>query len=177
MIDLKASPLLTTEDVNFLTDLANEIRTQNNHGTRAPIFLQVKEPNRTFGMDLNYGSGAALLIGDENEDFYDIAKAKAYLVEHYSLDPFELKGLDDFEEMEAICFEHSIPANCTGYLDEYEYHEFFLTHSGFEKHMEMNRHNYRDDSSFYVRHLWRNPELERLLGIVDKFATVEVNAK
>lgn len=50
----------------------------------------------------------------------------------------------------------------------------FLTMKSAEKHLEENRHHYREEAHIYVSHAFRNPELEKLLDIIEKFDNEDI---
>ena len=60
-------------------------------------------------------------------------------------------------------------------------HNFFLTPSGYKKHMELNSHNYYGEVRPVVKHARRNPEMEAftkyLYGIFKEIATPEQLAR
>ena len=173
--------VLTAEDIDFLTKLANELKEQNKHGygNRTPIFIQVREPQKEWGIDPSYADGVALVIGDENNKYMTVDGAKEALAENYLDDlPDDeaheiLVSLESFEDVEEFCNDRSIECFIGGYRDYNRYHQMFLTHSAFEQHMKMNAHNYSRDTSYWVDSFFRNPQMERVVEIIEKFATVD----
>ena len=173
--------VLTAKDIEFLTNLANELKEQNKHGygNRTPIFIQVREPQREWGIDPDYADGLALIIGDEHNTYMTVEDATEALAEYYLDDlPDDevhelLVSLESFEDVEEFCNDRSIECFIGGYRDSNRYHQMFLTHSAFEQHMKMNGHNYDRQSSYWVDSFFRNPQMERVVEIIEKFATVE----
>ena len=179
MIDQQMTSPLTADDIEFLTNLANALKTQNTHGTRKPIFIQVREPKKDWGFDLDYADGTALIIGNDEPDVaFTVEEAKESLKE-FHIDEDDLQGLKEldgavsFDDIETFCQSKNIKCFEGGFRDTETFHNAFLTISGYERHMKMNRHHYGAKAGFWVDHAFRNPELEQLLTIVEKFGTVE----
>ena len=168
---------LTPDDIEFLRSLANELKTQNTCGTAKPIFIQILEVERVVGFDPDYSDGTVLLMGDDYTEIKTIEDAKEFLGEYSWIDPDDLAGLRDLEDVREFCgHQDRIPCTLTGYKDTDRYHGCFLTRSGYDEHMRMNRHNYRhfhEPAKPYAQYMFRNPQLERLLTIVEKFAEEE----
>ena len=164
---------LTPDDIEFLRSLANELKTQNTYGTAKPVFIQARTKKKIFGIDLDHADHRALLIGDEYDAHYTVEEAKEHLCEYFDTETEELNTIDSFDGIVEFCVEHNIPCFIGGYNNSHELHGCFLTMSGYEEHMRLNRHNYEGKTGFWVDHVWRNPQLERLLAIVEKFAKEE----
>jgi hypothetical protein len=165
--------VLTSEDIEFLRDLGNELKTQDNHGNRTPIFFQVKEPEKVWGIDPEYADGAAIFFGEPETPIFTIEEAKADLIDDYEINPEKLSELKSFDDIKEFCEGEGIECLIGGYKDSKRFSQMFLTESGFKQHMKMNSHNYNHGSSFWVDSFFRNPQMERLIEIVEKFATVE----
>lgn len=54
-------------------------------------------------------------------------------------------------------------------IDRGEKQGAFLTLQSAERHLKENNYNYGKKAHVYVSYGWRNPELERLLNIIEKF--------
>lgn len=168
---------LTTEDLEFLTKLADELRTQDRGTTARPVLFQVLERRREWGMDPAYTDDVGLLIGDDEPDeCVTVEEAKYFLLNVYEVEPDGLTNVRSLKDVEDYCDHNGIPVHRTGFRDTETLSNAFLTRSGFERHMELNRHNYRKGASSYIAHAFRNPEMQRLLEIVDKFATTTEKA-
>ena len=161
--------ILTAEDVEFLAALANELRTQDRCATARPVLFQVCEPKRIFGFDPDYTDDIGLLMGDDYAECVTLEEAKEFLADR-EIGEGELAALDSLEAVNAYCERVGIACTLTGYRDSEVLHNAFLTRSGYEQHMDRNRHNYAKGSAPYVSYGHRNPQLERLLEIIDKFA-------
>ena len=162
---------LAPDDIEFLRSLANELKTQNTYGTAKPVFIQARTEKKIFGIDLDCADHQALLIGDEHDAFYTVEEAKEHLYEYFDIEAEQLSDIDSFDEIVKYCGDRDIPCFIGGYNDSHVLSGCFLTMSGYEQHMKLNRHNYDGKTEFWVDHIWRNPQLERLLAIVEKFAS------
>lgn len=165
---------LTAEDMEFLTRLANELRTQNRGATARPVLFHVLQRRRVWGMDPAYTDDVGLLMGDdEPAECVTLDEAKDFLASAYDVEPETLATFGSLEEIEDYCDRRGIAVHRTGYAEQETLSNAFLTRSGFKQHMELNGHNYRRGAETYIAHAFRNPELSRLLEIVDKFVTEE----
>lgn len=54
-------------------------------------------------------------------------------------------------------------------IDRGEKQGAFLTLKSAERHLKENNYNYSEKAHVYVSYGWRNPELEQLLNIIEKF--------
>lgn len=177
---------LSPEDVEFLTALASELRTQDRLATARPVIFHACETIREWGFDPQYTDDVGLLMGDDATEIMTVEAAKEWLLDDIPLDEDgepeteaekktarEINALETLEDVDRYCEREGIRCYLTGYKDQERRSNAFLTRSGYEQHMHLNRHNYRHakEVTFYVDHAFRNPQLARLLKIVDKFAT------
>ena len=166
---------LTKEDLSFLKELANKIRTQDNCGTRTPLFFQVRE-TKTRIVPEGYGDKSILV--DTQGDYTEYETASDFVD---SLDECELEELED-EEVEDLrnmslseiaewAEDHGHDGVKCFSVEEYNTrYGSFLTSDACQKHIDQNHYHYKKPVC-YADHVWRNYELERLLEIVDKFGT------
>lgn len=173
--------ILTKDDIKFLKELAIELKTQDRDCTAKPVYYQVMETKRITGIDPDYTDKLILLIGDEYEEFTDeqLEEAKEFYIEYW-IDEDDTEKIDEvmsassLEELSEIIEEHNkTDCTLTGYEDETECHNAFLTKKACELHIKQNHYHYKNPR-VCVENAWRNPELERLLEIVEKFADVDV---
>lgn len=176
MVTLMSESVLTAEDIAFLCELANELKVQNKHGygNRTPIFIQVREPEKVWAIDPDCADGTAIFFGERGDSGanYTVDEAKQDLIENFDVEPDEISKLESFDDIETFCEENGIDCLIGGYRDSFRYHQAFLTKSAYDEHMKMNGHNYSRASSFWVDSFFRNPQMERLIEIVEKFAIV-----
>ena len=184
---LRDAPL-SQEDLLFVKDLANELKTQNRFGTAGPVIYQVREKVKTYGMDLSYADDKVIIFphSDNHEGFESLDDAKQYVIE-YLLDDgnmsedmlackkHDIDELWDHDELMDYCND-KLNAECyiTGVATTYKLTGFFLTYRAYKKHIEENSHHYNDTVHSYCDSAgWRNPEMVRLMQIIERFADVK----
>jgi RNase H-fold protein (predicted Holliday junction resolvase) len=178
-VNIELTLPLTLDDIKFLKELAHELKTQDNVGTAKPIFFQIRENQRVYGMAEGYSDDVCLVIGDDGDSFDTVEEAISHLIEYYELEEDEVNNLNDLNtlwEIEEYCQEHEINSFVVGYKEEPKYTGVFLTRSAIEQHIKLNHYHYKEPIC-YADHVWRNPQLEKLLEIVEKFDTYEVEEK
>ncbi len=167
--------VLTQEDIEFLRNLANELKTQDTGAQRRPVYIQVKEPIKLWGIDTDCADGVAIFIGDSISDgipCFTVGEAKEDLMENYEIQEHRIAHLSTFDDVQEFCKEEDIDCRIGGYNNDERFHQFFLTFSAYEQHMRTNGHNYNHGSHSWLDSFFRNPQIERLIEIVEKFATV-----
>lgn len=154
----------------ILTALANELRTQDRRATAKPVIFQVFERERVWCIDPDYTDDVGLLISDDGVECLTVEDAKEQLADYDDVPQETLDRLTSLEDVKAFCDKRGIRCALTGYQEREKLSNAFLTLSGYEQHMALNGHNYRHGAESYVSHAFRNPQLARLLEIVEKFA-------
>ncbi len=167
---------LSEKDINFLSEMANELKTQDTLATAKPVFWQVEETKRVYGYDPDYADDITFLLGELYGPIAaeTIEETKEILLDTFECAENEVGLISDKYDLEEFCEKHKIDLTITGYKDQEFYHGAFLTRSAIEKHLELNRHNYGSKIIRYCQHAFRNPQLERLLKIIEKFADYTV---
>jgi hypothetical protein len=165
--------VLTADDISFLRQLGNDLKTQNNHGNRTPIFFQVRESVKVWGIEPDYADGIAFFLDSPETPIFTVEEAKTKLLDTYEIIPERLAGLESFDDIKEFCEDEEIKCLIGGYRNSERFSQMFLTESGFEQHMKVNSHNYNHGSRFWVDSFFRNPQMERLIEIVEKFATIK----
>ena len=166
--------LLTAEDLQFLRQLAHTLQTQDTAYSAKPVIFQVMEQRRRIPVDPDYADGMCLVLGEDGEEFFEetLDQAKEFLREaELSLEQEEaLNKVSTLDELKDFCDDAGIDDyHWTGYADYERYSGEFLTREACARHISANRHHYCNPQVF-ARSVWRNPELERLLAILEKFA-------
>ena len=157
---------LPEEVVAFLSELATEIKNQNNRATASPYYFIVRGQREVVAPD-NYGDGethyycSEWIEGHTREEWIDV------LAQHD--DEHETKtDLDEFLRDKCERFGMHL-------VDVEE--NFFLTERGYKRHMELNGHNYRHLKNVhsYVKYTGRNPEIKKLLEAIACFDGIITN--
>ncbi len=168
---------LTPDDIAFLTSLANALKTQDTASTAKPVIYQILQRKREIGIDPDYSDGIVLSLGDDHEEFdnQDVDRARAWLLEEFAWSPEELERITSascLEDFADFCEESGrVNYRFTGYRNIETYSGFFLTQRALLDHVQHNGHHYQHPVSYAQAAGWRNPELERLLRIVEQFAS------
>ena len=166
---------LTAEDVKFLKELKHELNTQDNRATANPRFYQIQHEKfgASFDGDGNYfeavrdGESLGIYAYDDEglEELKDVLLAD--YDEEYSEDVEEINSLK-LEKLD----NDSLDLKCYGGDYEHVYVNAFLTERACKKHIEANRHHYRNPVD-YLSYGFRNPELEKVLEILSKIEIME----
>ena len=174
--------ILNEKDINFLKKLGEELKNQNRLATAKPVFWQVYEFENEYGYDLDYADDICIMIGDEFIPFHSCKEALKFLLDRYTFTEEEKKQLKNivesnssfvsFSEIEIWCENHNINAVLTGYKEKSKKKNAFLTKKACDKHIKQNPHHYEqgENTKTFCNHAWRNPELKKLLEIIEKFA-------
>lgn len=171
MMDI--NKILTEEDIEFLKDLGRELKTQDTLSTAKPIFWQVNEKVKRYGIDPDYADGICLMIGEDGGSYCDnVDEAKEYLIDNHDVEKEDLENIDTRDEIKDFCEENDIVCYYTGYKGHEERSGCFLTLRAVHAHIQRNGYRYAQgrNTGKYCNHAFRNPELEKLLKIVEKFS-------
>lgn len=154
---------LTTEDIDFLKNLQNEMNTQDTVCQASPRFWVVaqEEWNPTgedycdeihyFNEGTDFGEWEDLLKHlIESEDYEEDLNG----IENYDDLPEYIK--DEYDEV-PVSKEHVIQPNT-----------FFLTKKEAEEHIRRNHYHYNETVHTYAMTAWRSPEVEKLYELLEK---------
>lgn len=169
--------ILTNEDIQFLKELANELKTQDRLCTGKPVIYQIREEEMITGIDLDYTDNHCLIdTYDGCEIYKSVEEAKEYFNDYYEHDKDYKEFLIDVNNAESLSEIYDVLEShdfeCwyyTGYDKRHKYSNFFLTKKALDTHVKQNHYHYKNPD-YFINHAWRNPELQRLLEIVEKFA-------
>ena len=170
---------LTKEDISFLKELANEIKSQDRSCTRKPVYFTICENEFVTGIDIEYADDFCL-VDEEGNILLTVGDAIQSISYHFDEDDDDeleqlniLKLCSDLDEVNEFCEDNNLDTyTYTGYKTQETHSEIFLTRSAYENHVKSNSHHY-EDPICYTKHAWRNPQLEKLLEIVEKFSDTE----
>jgi hypothetical protein len=173
--------ILTDDDIKFLKDLAIELKTQDREYTAKPVFYQIREKKNVVGIDPDYADKTCILLSEEYILFTDFNEAIEWCEDY--LEDLIQKDIDEWWEVKlskSFLVLHDFLKNIgyefstyTGYTEKHTYKNCFLTKRALDKHITENHYHYKQPD-YFINHAWRNPELQQLLEIVEKFADVEI---
>lgn len=175
----KVDDVLTADDRAFLVDLANQLKTQERLGTAKPVIYQILERIKDVAIDPDYADGMVLALGEDADVYEDdaIDEAKAWLLDGFDWSDAKLRQIHEASTLSMLadfCEANEVTYHYTGYREVERFTGFFLTHSALQEHLASNGHHYKNPVSYAHYAGFRNPELERLLAIVERFATTTV---
>jgi len=167
---------LPDEVIEFMRDLAREIKEQDNRGTASPYFYIIQGQREHVAAD-----GCGEKVGYYDSDSCE-NNTKAEMVARY--EEWLKEQVDEgVEPTQDDRYRHSFDDYIRAFdIQTYDigYHDceenVFLTERGVEQHMGLNRHNYRHlhklTEKGYVKHAFRNPEMKQLLESIMAFLEV-----
>lgn len=159
---------LSKEDIKFIKELSNEMRSQDTRCTAQPYGLIILE-EKTRVLPEGFGDEYIAVMDSEEYTLEDLKewfecddKAIELLSEHDSLS--SLQGSYAASELNICVYtiskEHEANENNAN---------FFLTEKAYENHIKRNGHNLSKPQSYGI-HLFRNEEMEKLYNIIHKLA-------
>jgi len=162
---------LDIDDMKFLQELCVKLNTQDNRSTRNPIAYCIREKIRVITAE-GYEDGTMIWDSEGNTIYDDDSKEDwmNFLAEDQSINWNWIHNFQDLLDMLEDNSEFSY-----GYykITERLNPNIFLTEEAVNKHIKSNYYHYDTDADNYVIHLWRNPEIERLLNIIFKITGIE----
>lgn len=168
---------LSNEDIKFIKNLSNEMKTQDNRCTAQPyglILLQEDEEVRPQGF------GNDVMARFDDESYYDFEELMEYVEEYYGSDNEHIIEMKDEEVSNFYDLQTSYEAD---QLDIEVFNiervdvpkkmqsNFFITEKAYHDYISKDGHNLCKPKSFGI-HLTRNSEMERLYEIIHKLADV-----
>ncbi|MGF9745726.1 hypothetical protein ABEX05_00370 [Bacillus velezensis] len=160
------------QDIQFLKELQQELKNQDNDGQAAPRFWTV-------------GDYEWVEAREENAERYSVYLP--YIAEAYVLDDYLEEIKEDSElseealtELKKDEFDDPIEW-IQKYIDEEadliperKVHivrpdTMFLTKAEAKTHIKLNKHHYTSEAHTYAMTAWRAPKVERLLNILETF--------
>lgn len=129
---------MSTTTMDALTEIGENIRTQNNRATAAPMFV-VQQRRRIYGMDPDYSEHHVWVDGCNDHTVADERRARA-------LDRMHERG----EKIDG-CWTR------TSYIDTWEFVTACFTEQGCKDYLAINGHNLTDPR-IYAEGSFRNRE-------------------
>jgi hypothetical protein len=159
---MDCSITIKKETHQFLWDLANRMIAQDNRATAFPYFYVIRQPRwRPTPEGYGYGETKHIFFDSEGQREYSTKEdyIKDLIEEGISAKEAHMKAEDELQEL---------------YVEQYfDEDNIFLTEEGYERHLKLNRHNLKEPHS-YVKHCFRNPEMEGLLKAIFEVAGLDL---
>ena len=172
---------MTRKDVlEFLSDLQQELKTQEIDSQAAPRFWVVRQyEKQVTHSDFSDGQLVVIFDGDYVEfddehdmnDFIEFMKENHeeewnYIETHNSFknmsDIIEILELENFESLTFTIYDYKKVA----VIKE---NTMFLTKQEAKEHIEANYYHYNKSAHTYAMTAWRAPKVERLLKLLETF--------
>jgi len=145
---------ISDESFEFVKRLINEIDSQDNRATADPYYYVIQGIKERVTAP---GCGDDIVYVHDGQGF-----TKEDLMETFDLDTEG--AFDDFitsnftEEVEVTREHEDVPMS-----------NVFFTEKACHRHIELNHYHYSDGRS-YVKHAWRNPEVENIFKALREIA-------
>lgn len=168
--------ILNKEDLEFLKELAHELKTQDNDYNASPVFWGIQqEITRPTGEE--YSGTYIIYETSEGNEVYDSEEKDLEYFKNYLLEGEHVteKDLEDIDEDNLFDFikEHDLEeyfgeSYITKNYELVENTGAFLTKRAAKKHIELNSYHYNKPRT-YAMTAWRNEEFGKLIKIIEKF--------
>lgn len=168
-----------SEDIQFLRDLQEELKTQENDGQAAPRFWAIMD-YKYIPTDSDYADRTSILDTDDPSGVISIDEyMKSIMSGDYS-DEFTDEQKDDLQDVVdgfgLYDLEEWIGENDDSKMVVYEKEESFIawntlffTKQEAEDHLKANAHHYTSKAHTFAMTAWRAPKMERLMEILESF--------
>ena len=167
--------ILNKDDLGFLKAMAQELKTQDRIGTSKPVIYNILDINIRWDNDCSDGFDTVKIYDKEGDCLETLEDMQDYIIENpEEFDVEEKEAIKSYgiDEIVEIYKESKFYVSYGHY--EKELKNAFLTMKSAEQHLKENSHHYHEKAHVYVSYCWRNPELERLLDIIEKFDMEEL---
>lgn len=169
---------LSQQQIDFIIDLSNEMKTQDTRCTAQPYgLILTEEVIEVRGED--YASHCAAYWNEYS--YYDFKEFVDAVADYYEDDENHPEWVNAINECN--CFsdlEHKLPMHQENNEPDIYWYErtqvprkmnsnFFLTEKGYEAYLEKDRHNLTKPESFGI-HLRRNDEMAQVIEIIHAIA-------
>ncbi|EAA0045087.1 hypothetical protein ARP93_13300 [Listeria monocytogenes] len=160
---------MKTQDIEFLNELQEELKTQPNDGNAAPVFWVIRQYEDQI-TDSDFGEKLIYFHNDgDHEEFKILKDLRDFLYSGEEYDSIEhCETLD--EAFDIILADY----NDSGYFNRYaatkvgviKSDTLFITKKEAQQHIENNRHHYNSTVHTYAMTAWRSRVVENLWDIL-----------
>ncbi|QZA69846.1 hypothetical protein 043JT007_60 [Bacillus phage 043JT007] len=176
---------MMNEDIQFLKELQQELKTQDNDCQAAPRFWALMD-YRWVTCPPDDHERVSVVFPEEGEDYvlddlvndiinYESSCSYCYTVDHSAID--DLREMVDYfmtDEDEMLEWVR-VNIDSEAYLVYEREEEFivpntmFLTKQEAKNHIKVNHYHYTSKVHTYAMTAWRAPKVERLINILENF--------
>lgn len=157
------------QNLEIVTNFINEYTTQNNCGTRYPIYFVIRDSKFVSSYHFEDGEKYTLYYDGqiqfdaeslkelfkliEKDDFFSLPEDFDIEDSHHS--QYDAESVSDF-------ITETKGAGCSIFAEKKEWVEkgMFLLQREAKEHLEKNHYHYSKDAHVYCQHAWRAPETE-----------------
>ena len=148
-------------DLLKITNYLTEIATQDNHGTRLPIFFTIMD-GRDQVVPPDFGDKTIYRHNDFDSACDSIPELYKRL-RRYGYTKEETKNIINREEYDTFDMKRVFDSR-----------GMFLTEKEAREHFERNRYHYSKDAHIYCHHAWRAPEMKEFFEALFNHFGIEV---
>lgn len=158
---------LKTQDIEFLNELQEELKTQPNDGNAAPVFWVIRQYEDQI-TDSDFGEKTLYAHSDGDcSEFKTLEDLRLFLDE-------ELDSIEHYETLDEAFDIILADYNDSGYFYRYEAisvgviqpDTLFITKKEAQQHIGNNRRHYNSTVHTYAMTAWRSRVVERLWDIL-----------
>ena len=152
------------EIYDFLMNLSEEIKTQDNRATATPYYFQVQEDHE---IAVPEGCGAEVWVMDGEVCLRTEEDIREAVFEWKEWDLENLNHQKKYEQLTSFDVDEILEENYRKVnIDiSHTYSNCFLTYKAYEEHLRRNKHNLKNPKS-YLFHAFRNPEMEMIFKFI-----------
>lgn len=160
--------ILNKEDMDFLKGLAHQLKTQDRRGTNKPVIYQILDIDVRWDYSDSDGFDEIRIYDNDGNVLENLEEMRENIIKNLEMFEIEEQKVKDYCIDEIISLYKE-----AGYSVSYGHYEKvlkngFLTMKSAEEHLQANKHHYHEKAHIFVSYAWRNPELEKLLEIIEK---------
>ena len=171
------------EDLEFLKNLQEELKTQDRDSQASPRFWVVRQwEKEVTHSDFSEGQLIVIFDGDYSEfdDESDIGDFIDFMENHHEKEWDCIKDKKFYEDMSDII--EVLEEECFDGFTIYDYKKvpvikentMFLTKQEAREHIEANYYHYNKSAHTYAMTAWRAPKVQKVLEILENFDFKEV---
>ena len=167
---------MLNEDIKFLKELQNELKTQENDCQAAPRFWVIMD-HEYQNTERGYHDRVAVYDSDNGES-YELEEYVKVLKDEEN--EFLADEIEDLEEILKHTYSREssliewVEENCNGIAIYYEkevsvikQNTMFLTKQEAKDHLKANSHHYSNKAHTYAMTAWRAPKVAKLLSVLE----------
>jgi len=182
------------DDIQFLKDLQDELKTQDTDHQAAPRYWGIMNYRIVPGNEDYDDCHISYFYNDgDHTEFVSVENLKEFIADYFLDEIQEYLDVEGIADLKWLLNEDGTTLvdlwefvtdnmNESGHFNECPVTEesfivtsaMFLTKAEAKKHLELNHYHYSSKAHTYAMTAWRAPKVERLLGLLESFDWVAV---